>query len=300
MGASARREVRLRLPHGRRASAARSGPATGFSRSRTRRPTCGRRSSARASAATRPTTSTSTSATRSRTNRMTIDLGLRYDHQWGKALPSETLANTAFPNVVPGLSFTGYDTPFTWKNFSPRAGVTYALDESRKTVARASFSRYAGQLETGTVGVHEPELDGRLGDLSLGRPQRRSLRAGERGAAEPVHHRGRRLQPGEPDGGHLGQRARSEPEGAADHQLRRRRRPRAAAEPGGAGELQLHADQRSVRQLHRPDHAARRRDARRLRAGQRASPARCPTAPPTTCRPSSRTRRRWPPAATAS
>ncbi len=54
---------------------------------------------------------------------------------------------------MPGLSFTGYDSPFTWNNVSPRAGVTYALDESRKTIARASFSRYAGQLETGTIGV---------------------------------------------------------------------------------------------------------------------------------------------------
>src|SRR5205807_641184 len=33
---------------------------------------------------------------------------------------------------------------------------TYALDESRKTIARVSFSRYAGQLETGTVGVTNP------------------------------------------------------------------------------------------------------------------------------------------------
>jgi hypothetical protein len=89
-------------------------------------------------------------------SRMTLDLGIRYDQQWGKALPSQTLANPAFPNVVPGLSFAGYDTPFTWKNVSPRAGLTYALTESRKTVARASFSRYAGQLETGTVGVTNP------------------------------------------------------------------------------------------------------------------------------------------------
>jgi len=89
-------------------------------------------------------------------SRATIDVGLRYDQQWGKALPSQTLANAAFPNVVPGLTFAGYDTPFTWKNLSPRAGVTFALDENRKTVARASFSRYAGQLETGTVGVTNP------------------------------------------------------------------------------------------------------------------------------------------------
>jgi hypothetical protein len=85
--------------------------------------------------------------------RMTIDVGVRYDRQNGKALPSETLPNAAFPDLVPGIVFEGYETPFTWNNFSPRAGITYALDEERKTIARASFSRYAGQLNTGTVGV---------------------------------------------------------------------------------------------------------------------------------------------------
>ncbi len=89
-------------------------------------------------------------------NRVTLDVGLRYDQQSGKALASQALANAAFPNVVPGLSFAGYDTPFTWKDLSPRVGATYALDESRKTVARASFARYSGQLETGTVGVLNP------------------------------------------------------------------------------------------------------------------------------------------------
>ena len=81
---------------------------------------------------------------------------MRFDRQDGEALPSETLSNPAFPAVVPGIVFAGYKTPFTWNNFSPRAGVTYALDEDRKTVARASFSRYAGQLNTGTVGVLNP------------------------------------------------------------------------------------------------------------------------------------------------
>ena len=86
-------------------------------------------------------------------DRLTVDLGLRFDRQNGKALPSETQSNPAFPQLMPGIVFEGYDTPFTWNNFSPRAGITYALDEERKTIARASFSRYAGQLNTGTVGV---------------------------------------------------------------------------------------------------------------------------------------------------
>jgi len=89
-------------------------------------------------------------------DKLTVDLGVRYDRQWGRALPSTTAANAAFPDVVPGFTFTGYDTPFTWNNVSPRAGVTYALDENKKTVLRASYSRYAGQLETGTVGVTNP------------------------------------------------------------------------------------------------------------------------------------------------
>ncbi|HEX8027686.1 MAG TPA: TonB-dependent receptor [Vicinamibacterales bacterium] len=89
-------------------------------------------------------------------NRVTVDLGLRFDRQDGEALASNTLANPAFPNVVPGVVFAGYKTPFTWNDFSPRAGITYALDAEHKTVARASFSRYAGQLNTGTVGVLNP------------------------------------------------------------------------------------------------------------------------------------------------
>ncbi|MGH9330107.1 MAG: TonB-dependent receptor plug domain-containing protein, partial [Vicinamibacterales bacterium] len=89
-------------------------------------------------------------------DRLTIDLGVRYDRQWGAALPSQARGNTGLPTVVPGIDFTGYDAPFTWNNFSPRAGVTYALDEARKTILRASFSRYAGQLDTGTVGYMNP------------------------------------------------------------------------------------------------------------------------------------------------
>src|SRR5204863_309688 len=39
---------------------------------------------------------------------------------------------------------------------SPRAGIAYALDDTHKTVARASYSRFAGQLESGTVGLMNP------------------------------------------------------------------------------------------------------------------------------------------------
>ena len=90
--------------------------------------------------------------------RATFDVGLRYDRQWGYALASSTQANEAFPNLVPGITFTGYDTPFHWNNLTPRVGVTYALDASHKTILRASFSRNAGQLSgiNGNIGHANP------------------------------------------------------------------------------------------------------------------------------------------------
>ncbi len=78
--------------------------------------------------------------------RVTLDLGVRYDRQWGAALPSKTTSNDAFPSVVPGIDFAGYDAPFHWNNVTPRIGMTYALDNARKTILRASFSRNAGQM----------------------------------------------------------------------------------------------------------------------------------------------------------
>jgi hypothetical protein len=88
--------------------------------------------------------------------RTTIDVGLRYDRQTGKALPSATRSNAGFPDTVPGIEFGGYEAPFTCINVSPRAGLTYALDAARKTILRASFSRYAGQLPNGVVGYQNP------------------------------------------------------------------------------------------------------------------------------------------------
>ena len=88
--------------------------------------------------------------------RSTIDLGVRYDQQGGTALASVTNGNPAFPSLVPGINFAGYDAPFTWKNLSPRAGYTYALDEAHKTVARASYSQFAGQLDSSSVGYMNP------------------------------------------------------------------------------------------------------------------------------------------------
>jgi len=78
--------------------------------------------------------------------RVTINAGLRYDKQEASLSPSTATANPLFPEIVPALEFDGNVPGVEWSDVSPRLAVTYALDESRKTVLRASYARYAGQL----------------------------------------------------------------------------------------------------------------------------------------------------------
>ena len=89
-------------------------------------------------------------------DRLTLNLGVRYDRQWGAALPSKVDSNKSFPNLVPGIEFSGYDAPFRWSDVAPRLGFTFALDEGRKTLVRASFARYASQLSSFEIGYSNP------------------------------------------------------------------------------------------------------------------------------------------------
>lgn len=85
-------------------------------------------------------------------DRLTVNAGARFDRQTARNLASEAPANKAFPNLLPALSFSGSsEDSIAWSDISPRLGMSYALDESRKTVMRASFARYAGQLSYGNV-----------------------------------------------------------------------------------------------------------------------------------------------------
>ncbi len=78
---------------------------------------------------------------------LTVNVGLRFDYQQGKNLPSSVLANPVFPYVLPAIQYAG-DTgyPITWKTVEPRVGATYALGKDRKTLLRASYARFANQL----------------------------------------------------------------------------------------------------------------------------------------------------------
>ena len=83
-------------------------------------------------------------------DRWTINVGLRYDKQGIENLASNSPANGDVGSLLPEINFNGNDAGgFDWETIVPRVGVTYALGESRNTLLRGSFSRYAEQLSQG-------------------------------------------------------------------------------------------------------------------------------------------------------
>jgi hypothetical protein len=80
------------------------------------------------------------------TGNLTVNLGLRYDNQGGNNLAEVAPANPVVPNLLPPVNYAGGPIGFTYKTWSPRVGLTYAVGKDRSTLLRASYSRFADQL----------------------------------------------------------------------------------------------------------------------------------------------------------
>lgn len=78
-------------------------------------------------------------------NRFTLNLGIRWDRQANDALASSVPAHPYLADWLPAISFGGADSPIVWNDVSPRAGVTYDVSGTGKTVAKGSFAVYYGQ-----------------------------------------------------------------------------------------------------------------------------------------------------------
>ncbi|HSK79796.1 MAG TPA: TonB-dependent receptor [Thermoanaerobaculia bacterium] len=87
---------------------------------------------------------------------LTANLGLRYDRQDGENLPASVRANPVLPELLPAVQYGGGDAGFEWETITPRLGLTYALGAERKTLLRASYSRFADQLATGALAFLNP------------------------------------------------------------------------------------------------------------------------------------------------
>ena len=95
-------------------------------------------------------------------DRFTFNAGLRWDGQKAQNKPGAAPANASFPDLVPALSYGGGDYIIDFSDISPRLGMSYALDSARKTVLRASYAHYAGQLAFGDVAYENPSQSGYL------------------------------------------------------------------------------------------------------------------------------------------
>ena len=84
-------------------------------------------------------------------NRMTINAGLRYDRQTASILESVSAAVPGFEWLMPEVKAPAASNLLTFNGLQPRLGLTYSLDESRKTQLRATYSIFTSQIGTGAA-----------------------------------------------------------------------------------------------------------------------------------------------------
>ncbi len=77
-----------------------------------------------------------------RKDRLTLNLGVRFDHQTGINEASSIPAVPGFEAFVGPLDFPGNEPDITFNNFSPRFGATYDMSGDGKTIIRGNFAHY--------------------------------------------------------------------------------------------------------------------------------------------------------------
>jgi hypothetical protein len=88
--------------------------------------------------------------------RVTAQLGIRWDQNHDEALAGSIGANplgmgNGTVQWLPGINFTGADPGVTFNDISPRLGLTYDLTGNGKTLAKANYARYYGQVGIGGI-----------------------------------------------------------------------------------------------------------------------------------------------------
>jgi hypothetical protein len=86
-----------------------------------------------------------------RTGRLTTQLSLRFDRTYASMNESRQEAIPGFPTLLPAIVAPAEDKMIDLSLWSPRVGVSYALDEAGRTIARASYGIFGSQLGSGTV-----------------------------------------------------------------------------------------------------------------------------------------------------
>jgi len=72
-------------------------------------------------------------------DRLTLNLGLRFDHQNGDLWDVDEIDANRDPT---GQTIQGISNVLAWNNWSPRLGLVYQLTPDRKTIIRANYGHY--------------------------------------------------------------------------------------------------------------------------------------------------------------
>lgn len=84
----------------------------------------------------------------------TFNLGVLYMTQEGQQSPATLPANGLRPDLLPALTFGGFDPGFEWEDLMPRLGVNYQFDTAKRILVRAQYGQYVDQLANGNVGFN--------------------------------------------------------------------------------------------------------------------------------------------------
>lgn len=84
-------------------------------------------------------------------DRLTVNLGVRWDRQDEFAAPSTVPAHPFAPEALPAVSFPGIDAGVVWNDVSPRLGMTYDLLGDGRSIVSASYAVYFGQMSPGQL-----------------------------------------------------------------------------------------------------------------------------------------------------
>jgi len=80
-----------------------------------------------------------------------VQLGVRYDYNKDQAQAASVGANPFRPDWLPAVSFPGADPGVAFNDWSPRLGFTYDLTNDSKTIVKANYAMYFGQVGTGGI-----------------------------------------------------------------------------------------------------------------------------------------------------
>jgi hypothetical protein len=89
-------------------------------------------------------------------DRLTVQFGARWDRQASSLGAASVAGSSVRPDLLPTISTVPVKDAVVYNAVTPRIGMTFALNEQRKTLARAGYAMFASQLGAAAAGIISP------------------------------------------------------------------------------------------------------------------------------------------------